>query len=153
MKYLLLMAFSLIIYALPAQTYKIEYVYNASGGRTLRKVVELDDQLPQSRALIADEYDDEEYISVDEGFGINEAKVYPNPTEGYLTIDLTGTIFEISETNETEIILYDATGRLLQTRQVKSGLLELDLSSYPQGWYLLILEGGNERQEYKIVKK
>ena len=152
MKYILLLAFSLIMNVLPAQTYKVEYVYNASGGRTLRKVVELDEQPPQSRSLVSEQHE-EDTLSSSEEFGINEVKVYPNPTEGHLTIDITGTIFEHLGADVTEIALYDASGRLFQTHQVQGGSLELDLSAYPQGWYLLILREGTERQEYKIIKK
>jgi len=152
MKYFLLVISSLVIYILPAQNYKVSYGYDASGGRTSRKIEIV---LPQSRSLFEDTEQpvQEDDLVSSEVVEVNEVKIYPNPTKGSLVIDLTSSVFDIQETSAPEIVLYDASGRQLQSQRAEVSSFQLDLSSYSPGWYILIIRGGIERQEYKIIKE
>ena len=152
MKYFFLVIFSLVIYALPAQDYRVSYEYDTSGGRTSRKIKEI--VLPQSRSFFEVEQpiQEDDIVSLEDA-DVNEVKIYPNPTKGSLTIELTGSVFDIQGAIAPEIALYDASGRQLQNQRTEVSLFQLDLSSYSPGWYLLIIRGGAERQEYKIIKE
>ena len=152
MKYFLSVIFSLVIYALSAQDYKVSYGYDASGGRTSRKIKEI--TLSQSRSVFEAEQpiQDDNVVSSEE-MEVNEVKIYPNPTKGSLVIDLTGSAFDIQEATAPEIVLYDASGRQLQSQRTEVSSFQLDLSSYPPGWYILIIREGAERREYKIIKE
>jgi len=63
-----------------------------------------------------------------------EVKIYPNPTTGKVYIDV-----------ESNVKLYDSQGTLLQETVGK----EIDLSAYPQGTYLLKIEG----KTVKVIKQ
>ena len=61
-------------------------------------------------------------------------QAYPNPTEGLVRI-----AFNLPEHADTEIIIYDAIGRLIQTRateHLKEGILTVDMADRPDGIYL-----------------
>jgi hypothetical protein len=71
-------------------------------------------------------------------------KFYPTPVEDNLTIEYSGTIKSIE--------LLDFQGRSISKHDINSGTYVLDMSSCPQGLYLIrvITPGGNFLQ--KIIK-
>jgi hypothetical protein len=71
---------------------------------------------------------------------LSNVKVYPNPTNGKLTIDAEN--FECVE-------LYDVSGRLIN----KSELKTIDLQGQSQGLYLLKINANGTKQELKVLKE
>jgi hypothetical protein len=72
--------------------------------------------------------------------GLDEAAMesivlYPNPTSGAFTIDLT-TINE-----EVSVVIYDGIGKLVYTGAAKSEKLNIDLSDKAAGMYQVVLRG------------
>lgn len=83
-------------------------------------------------------------------------KLYPNPTEAILHIEI-----ESDQLDELTIQLYDVTGRLLQTKHPMQGqgrsTHQIDLGSYANGTYQLVLaqkkaHGKEEKQTFNIQK-
>ena len=73
--------------------------------------------------------------------------LYPNPTNGFFTIDL-GWVYP-----EAEVIITDLDGRVIQSdKMINIRLKELQLPEVP-GPYLLIITSGNEKASFKVVKK
>ena len=77
----------------------------------------------------------------------NAASVFPNPTQGNLTVWWPKAI-----TNAT-VTLMDLTGRRLQTKMVNGSRTELDLSSYGTGTYVLQVVTKSSVQTVKVRVK
>ena len=76
--------------------------------------------------------------------------VYPNPTTGNLFID-----FDFPERSDGEVILVNSLGRELSRKtfdNVVAESLEMDLSAYPTGVYMVILKCNKEVKVKKFVK-
>jgi hypothetical protein len=73
--------------------------------------------------------------------------LYPNPTDGSFTLDL-GKIYA-----NTDITITGLDGRVvLRDNILNSRLKAFQLSESP-GTYMLIVNSGNERAVFKILKK
>lgn len=124
---------------LQAQQYKTDYAYDLSGNITSRKTIQLSatrsvlDSLPATRAF--------EDIAT-------HIKIYPNPTKGFLKIEVSD--YTIKE--DITILVYDLAGRLLINTKTIDSLIDLDLSSYQNGTYILRLIRNKEKSEWKIIK-
>jgi subtilisin-like proprotein convertase family protein len=75
-----------------------------------------------------------------------EAKIYPNPTNGRLNIDL-GTSID----GETTLSLYDIQGRQMMTKKMNSTSDVLNVQNFQNGVYLLSVENGNKKMTRKVV--
>ncbi|MGH1337706.1 MAG: T9SS type A sorting domain-containing protein [Aureispira sp.] len=81
----------------------------------------------------------------------NSFKVFPNPAQDQLSIQL-----DLPQTADVTVVLYNATGQVLQQLQrngVNKESLELDLSSYGAGLYLVALKTGEQVITKKVVKQ
>lgn len=118
----------------------IEISYDAAGNRITRKVLQIS---KMSRGSIADSsYYLDQMQSI-------QMKVYPNPTQGKVHV-------EISETRESPLLkirILDNWGRLIHENQECGNVLELDISSYPDGYYIVELFADDEHTTWKIIKK
>lgn len=123
-----------------AQT-TIEYHYDSSGNRTERVIV-----LNTKSANIGGDENSSEVV--DDKLDAGEIKIYPNPTEGLLKIDLPN--LDLPNAN---LYLYDLNAKLIQQQTAVRGGNEMNLSAYSAGVYLLIIQAGQEKWEWKIIKK
>ncbi len=73
--------------------------------------------------------------------------VYPNPTQGLLTINE----IPVDKINSLEMI--DAAGRLVGTWSVKDNKISLDLSNYAVGSYSLVFKGANHQMMKRLEIK
>lgn len=73
--------------------------------------------------------------------------LYPNPTNGQLTIDLRGQSYK-------RIILLDIRGNILRQWNIQKGELQVsrNISALAAGAYMLILEGDKKRKAFQIIK-
>jgi len=73
--------------------------------------------------------------------------VYPNPAQHFLTVDLNGTL-----NPQTEIILFDATGREVKKVKATSNSVNISLDKMVAGMYhLSIIEQGNNIFYYPLM--
>jgi len=73
------------------------------------------------------------------------ARVYPNPTNGTVTIEFeTVGVYHIS--------LADMTGKVLHRQTITDRSVRIDISSYPSGAYLLTIDDGKLQSTKRIVK-
>lgn len=75
---------------------------------------------------------------------IEFVRVYPNPTQNYITIQLTNEIV-----GETKIDLFDIQGRKIISKNTIQNTEELNLSGLTDGIYFLSIQNKN----HKIIKK
>ncbi|WP_312301163.1 T9SS type A sorting domain-containing protein [Chryseobacterium sp.] len=70
----------------------------------------------------------------------NKANVYPNPTSG---------VFHLNMDKNSKVRLYDQSGKLVKSAEAVKGENKMDITSLPDGIYLM----STESQSYKIIKK
>jgi hypothetical protein len=73
-------------------------------------------------------------------------KVYPNPTENVLHIELD------QMTSELVLHVYSGVGTLVLTEKMTSQSQTLDLSSLARGSYILELSADNYKEIIKVIK-
>ena len=78
-----------------------------------------------------------------------EVKVFPNPTQDFITIHFSEFI------ENSSYYLYDFTGRLIENKLIISVETEIDLKNYASGQYILKLVKDSQQtlQTFKIIKK
>ncbi len=79
-----------------------------------------------------------------EEFGINEIKVFPNPTNSTININGNNTIKTIE--------LYDNQGRVLVTKEVNANQTNLDISGYTNGVYFVKITTDAGIKLEKVIK-
>lgn len=77
---------------------------------------------------------------------ITQAKIYPNPTNGLLVVDLP------HNADMAQAVIYDLHGRQVQQQTSNSPSLTLDLSALPAGMYLLKVQGNGWLQSARVIK-
>jgi hypothetical protein len=92
-------------------------------------------------------------ITIVAGVGINKflndatLSVYPNPSYGYLNIELAGYSGE-----QVDMMMYDLRGKQVISRQIANAHTTVDLVDLKPGVYVVRLESGEETITRKIVK-
>lgn len=76
-------------------------------------------------------------------------KIYPNPTKGLITVDITS----LPDNVPASLSIYDIEGKCLEYIDVQIPSNHLDLSSFPNGIYVLRVTAGTKKTEWKIVKE
>jgi hypothetical protein len=74
-----------------------------------------------------------------------EFKLFPNPTDGILHVR-SGIDFPAA------IRVIDASGKILFTRRIETGVTDIDLSPYPAGYYIITLTSNSDYQTGKVFK-
>ena len=72
--------------------------------------------------------------------------VFPYPTASSVKIDLRQNI-------ASDINVYNANGQLLSQQNTNQQLVDLDLSQFPAGLYLVQVVNGRQNTMLKVVKK
>lgn len=76
-------------------------------------------------------------------------KVYPNPTQDKVIIDLAQVNYK-----ETQISITDMQGKLINRQNASTNLESIDMNTYATGVYFINVEvKGSKNQIYRIVKK
>ncbi|MGA1385231.1 MAG: T9SS type A sorting domain-containing protein, partial [Flavobacteriaceae bacterium] len=89
-------------------------------------------------------------VFFEEVFVSEEVILYPNPTQGMIQVFVAGLDQSIS------IIIRDLSGGVRINRHVQvpqNRVVELDLTEFPSGIYLMTLSGQTIRSSEKILKK
>ena len=150
--------FFLMFWALPqAWAQEVEYVYDAAGNRTMRKIINLQPSSPQGgggmgKSATDDSGKQPEDAAIqqyDDILGERKVTIYPNPTQGMIRIEFQG----YEEMNDARLLLYDIQGKLLRQANKVEESNTLDLSPYPDGMYILQIIEGKAKSEWKIVKE
>jgi len=78
-------------------------------------------------------------------FLTNSYSVYPNPTNKF--------VFIKSETNTSEIQVFDIQGKLLFQNNTDNLETKIDFSNYENGLYFVKIKSLNQFETYKIIKQ
>lgn len=128
------------IHMATAQSQGVSYDYDYAGNRISRKII----TLPQSvKGKTPDP------VPVTDQMGDRKITIYPNPTKGMLAVDINGG----DSKDELSIQLYDGNGKQMLNEKVQPGTTTLNLTSYPQAYYIMRVQAGSKFTEYKIIKQ
>ncbi len=140
---LLLLAFLLPSVANVAQNAHVRFSYDANGNR-ISRTIEVK-KIEENGKNVEEEND---FLTiVKDQLGIVQISLYPNPTEGKVTINMT----EIPA-NGINATLTTVTGSVIDNCWIQGLQHDFDLTGQPAGVYLLRLAAGNETRTWKIVK-
>lgn len=132
----------LLIAAVPLIAFsqsKLHYSYDNAGNRVKREIVVKTKSLPDSS--------DPEYYS--DMLSDKDIRIYPNPTDGHLKIEVAGW----DNSDQGSLQLYNAVGQLILNQRMGSSFTELDISSRPNGLYILHISLNGKETSWKIIKK
>ncbi len=89
-------------------------------------------------------------VGTDNVMGEFKAVAYPNPFENSFALDL-----RTSSTSPVTLAIYDMTGRLLDTKEIKAEVLSTQTigERYPSGVYNVIVTQGDNSQTVRVIKK
>lgn len=120
---------------------KVTYRYDAAGNRISRTIV------ISSRA--AEQPEEEQPVIYSEKFSDIQLKIYPNPTDGRLKVEL----YNLPEGQTAQIWLYAMSGQLITSFKEVRSTVNVDISGQPAGIYLMKIVAGEYQTEWKIIKK
>jgi 2',3'-cyclic-nucleotide 2'-phosphodiesterase (5'-nucleotidase family) len=86
-------------------------------------------------------------LGIDDNFSSNSFSVYPNPTNGLVTITTKGNTLQ-----PMTITIYNSIGQLLETHQTKESVLQFQLDSYQSGIYFIKINNNISSDTYKIIR-
>jgi len=120
---------------------KVLYGYDAAGNRISRKI--------EIKLKSASAPEEEEPAVYSEMLSDIELKIYPNPTDGLLKIE----IRNLPENQTANIWLYNMSGRLITSLKGITDFANIDISEQPIGTYLMKIVAGEYQTEWKIIKR
>jgi hypothetical protein len=85
---------------------------------------------------------------IDKLIGKQDIKIYPNPVSDYAYVEI-GFDFK-----EADIVMYDMSGRQVQTVKTKNKVTKINTQNLVQGVYLVVIKTEtNKTANAKIIKK
>ena len=128
----------LLLAAMNISAQSVTYTYDNAGNR-IERIVTL---LKSSAAP-------EEVTALSDLIAKKAVSIYPNPTQGILTVEIKGYTNEV----QADFRLADMAGRTIISKKAASGYQTFDLSRQAAGIYLLQIRINGESTVWKIVKQ
>ena len=140
----------------------IEFNYDDSGNRTERNVIYL--RVPEDgKALEVEGGEPPRKLSGAEGrekkssstvvynelIGEQQISIFPNPTKGKLTIEITN----LEPDKPASLEVYSLTGEMVLHKNKIRNKTVVDLSKFPTGTYILKIQTSSGVQSWKVVKE
>ncbi|MDL2323155.1 T9SS type A sorting domain-containing protein [Bacteroidales bacterium OttesenSCG-928-A17] len=140
--HLLIFSFLITTCGLFSQT-TVRFTYDKAGNRTSRVI-----DMSQLRSSDSIEETEEEPVIFEDRIAETSIKIYPNPTEGMLKIE----IYNLPAEEKANIHLYDLSGNRILSKESDS-VTDIDITRQPAGVYVMVIVLGDKRTEWKIIKK
>ncbi len=122
-----------------AQADSISYSYDANGNR----VTLLNNGMNRSNPT-----DETERKPGSESLGQHRITIYPNPTDGRISVEITGS----GSLEESAITVYGIMGNMVYNDSEIDVENEIDLTTCPDGMYILVIKIGSDIGIWKIIK-
>ncbi len=145
-----------------AQEFKATYTYDANGNRISATVIyltlksatidstELD---PMERDLVDlelnKEEDTKEQLEPRQNYSV---KIYPNPTQSDLLVEIKGASIKGGSTKGNSVKIVSLSGKVMVDNDIIRSQNTIDLSSFKAGTYILILKINDIPKTYKIIQ-
>lgn len=136
-------------YAGYSQNYGYEYTYDNAGNRYKRMYIEfvINKDL-KSQESIDSVNNTPEIASIIDQFLSFEFVIHPNPTKGFIQIDISG-----DKNVNMKFSLHSLQGSLIRKIHQTGSTVTIDLSDQPSGMYILVCRMDDQRKEWKIIKE
>lgn len=141
------MLFAPIMHVVRAQE-SVSYTYDAAGNRIARVIVLSASNASRSTKSIKSVDNAEDPASFNDLINGRQIKIHPNPTEGRLAVEVTG-----SNDDNIQITVFSEAGNQLLSLKTSDGITPVDLSAFPAGIYILYLTVEGKTEHYKIIKR
>ena len=132
-----------------AQT--ISYPYAPAGNRIKREVIVLDGGKKsgmENSPVAATAGTGQETAAVHEQqAGSQLVRVYPNPTQGKIMLEITGS------NKNASVSVFDMSGKMVFSKKQFGSSGEIDLSRQPNGVYVMKVLVGDKVSEWELVKQ
>ena len=141
----LLLTVLLSLFCLHTKAQTVQFTYDAAGNRISGKTIML-----LRTALEEDDDEPEEELPVySEFMGDRIIRIYPNPTQGLLKVD----IENLLKGETATISIYDMSGKQIVSKEASSFSTEMDITGHPEGVYILRIVIGDYHSEWKVIKQ
>jgi len=135
-----------------AQNQTISYGYDFAGNRTSRSIT-----IPPARPVAennsvlksSEEKEGNSDKIFKDSLGKVEIKIYPNPTKGWLRVEL----LNLAEGANANLTIFDIQGKKLIDIAVVNQSNQLDLSNLPAGSYYLVIKSNDLQTNWTIIKE
>ena len=117
----------------------VTFSYDSAGNRIKREIV------MKTRAVAKHE----EPENYSEMLADKNIRIYPNPTKGMLKVEVIG----YEQSDKLDLWVYDTAGRQLSVYHSASSPADLDISTQPNGIYILRILLNGKETSWKIIKK
>jgi len=131
-----------------------EFVYDDSGNRKSRQVIIIPNSLKSASVNsepISESFNELSQVQpIKSSLGEFKISIYPNPTHGDLNLKLTG------DTIPEKIIykVFNTSGSIVCNGLLNSSVLQnIPIGSMPSGVYILIVQYGENKKTWKIIKQ
>ena len=119
----------------------ISYTYDQAGNRISRTITLGPGNVKRHQPT--------DSVVIKETIGERTIKVFPNPTRGALGIEIQGG----DPKQELRLQIYSGAGAVLYNQPATEGLNSIEMTAYPEGWYVLRVVAGEKQTEFKIIKQ
>lgn len=102
----------------------VRYSYDATGNRIKKEIVLSKEKMNES------DTDEQSYSDM---LDKHDIQIYPNPTEGDLTINISN----MNSSNQVSIMLYEVNGSLVKQQKVENGQTRMDIRDKVAGIYMM----------------
>lgn len=116
----------------------ISYSYDNAGNRIKKEIV---------MSKMKDAKSDEQSYS--EMLQKHDIHIYPNPTEGDLTISISN----VDNSNQVSIMLYEVNGTLVKQAKLENGQAIMNIQNKAPGIYMMQISVDEKSTTWKIIKK
>jgi len=140
-RFLLPIIFSLLFLMIGTTSHadSISYSYDANGNRI---------SLLNNGMNRGNPTDETERKPSSESLGQHRITIYPNPTDGRISVEITGT----GSLEESAITVYGIMGNMVYNDSEIDVENEIDLTTCPDGMYILVIKIGSDIGIWKIIK-
>jgi hypothetical protein len=139
----LLFIFLLLSAAIGISAQNVSYQYDNAGNRIGRVIVMSSLSSPAPSLSSASVTGLEDMITG------QKIKVYPNPTEGMLAVE----VADFTNEWKVEYLITDMSGKMINRKKADSKYTTLDLTKQSPGVYILRITINGENTSWKIIKK
>ncbi|MDE6480223.1 MAG: T9SS type A sorting domain-containing protein [Muribaculaceae bacterium] len=143
MKHLIHFIFLLIFIVCPeVSAKKVTYTYDNAGNRIKREIV----LSPKGKASQENAH---EMQSVSDMMADKNIRIHPNPTTGMLRVE----IINYESDDLGNIYVYSINGNTITQSKISSQLTDIDISSSPNGIYLLNIQLNGTSITWRVIKQ
>ena len=129
-----------VVFTLSSQT-AIKFGYDAGGNRIRREPVSPSVVVPKKKMSPRGNHSDM-------GLGNTVVTVGPNPTTGLIRIVING----FDGKTHPDVYIYNTSGQTILSAKLSDSSIEMDISRYPGGIYIVSVVADDKFETYKIVK-